>query len=133
MVFPLQKGTSLAGKQSKDEVMNQERSANWSSFKFVELVTVKSVSKILLKGDTVHKLVAEQIYMDINPSFVTTKSKWITGIDGNVSQIVVPKKKFRNGGYYCQMESCKQLFIYWKSEELEFEVGKNAIEVNITD
>ena len=61
--------------QPIDEVLNEERSENWSSFKFVESVTAQSVSKILRKRETLHKLVSEQIYMANNPSFVPTKSK----------------------------------------------------------
>ena len=114
--------------QPNDEVLNEERSENWSSFKFVESVTAQSVSKILRKRETLHKLVSEQIYMANNPSFVPTKSKWITGIDGNVRQVMVPKKIKK---WWVLLPDGKlQVAIYWKSKQLEFEEGKNAIEVN---
>ena len=117
--------------QPIDEVLNEERSENWSSFKFVESVTAQSVSKILRKRETLHKLVSEQIYMANNPSFVPTKSKWITGIDGNVRQVMVPKKIKK---WWVLLPDGKlQVAVYWKSKQLEFEEGKNAIEVNSID
>ena len=113
--------------QPNDEVLNEERSENWSSFKFVESVTARSVNKILRKRETLHKLVAEQIYMANNPSFVPTKSKWITGIDGNVRRVMVPKKIKK---WWMLLPDGKlQIAIYWKSKQLEFDEGKNAIEV----
>ena len=114
-----------------DEKPNEERSANWSSFKFVELVTEQSVSKIIRKRETLHKLVAEQIYMASNPSFVPTKSKWVTGIDGNIRQVMVPKKLKK---WWVLLPDGKlQIAVYWKSKQLEFEEGKDAIEVESLD
>lgn len=117
--------------QPNDEVLNEERSENWSSFKFVESVTAQSVSKILRKRETLRKLVDEQIYMANNLSFVPTKSKWITGIDGNVRRVLVPKKTKK---WWVLLPDGKlQLAVYWKSKQLEFDEGKTAIEVNSID
>ena len=117
--------------QSNEEALSAERSKNWSSFKFVESVTAQSVSKIFRKREALHKLVAEQIYMADNPSFVPTKSKWVTGIDGNVRQVMVPKKIKK---WWVLLPDGKlQIAVYWKSKQLEFEAGKNAIEVNSID
>ena len=117
--------------QPNDEVLNEERSENWSSFKFVESVTAQSVSKILRKRETLRKLVDEQIYMANNLSFVPTKSKWITGIDGNVRRVLVPKKTKK---WWVLLPDGKlQEAIYWESKGLEFREGKNAIEVNSID
>ena len=114
--------------EPNDEVLSAERSENWSSFKFVESETARSVSKIFRKRDTLHKLVAEQIYMANNPSYVPTKSKWVTGIDGNVRQVMVPKKLKK---WWVLLPDGKlQIAVYWKSKQIEFEEGKNAIEVD---
>ena len=114
--------------QPKDEVLNEECSENWSSFKFLESITAQSVSKIFRKREPLRKLVAEQIYMTNNPSFVPTKSKWTTGVDGNVRQVMVPKKIKK---WWVLLPDGKlQLAIFWKSKKLEFGKGKNAIEVD---
>ena len=105
----------------------EERSENWSSFKFVESVTAQSVNKIFRKREMLHKLVADQIYMADNPSYVPTKSKWVTGIDGNVRKVMVPTK-FKK--WWILLPDGKlQIAVYWKSKQLEFEDGKNAIEI----
>jgi len=75
--------------------------------------------------------VAEQIYMASNPSFVPTKSKWVTGIDGNIRQVMVPKKLKK---WWVLLPDGKlQIAVYWKSKQLEFEEGKDAIEVESID
>ena len=108
----------------------EERSENWSSFKFVESVTAQSVNKIFRKREMLHKLVADQIYMADNPSYVPTKSKWVTGIDGNVRKVMVPTK-FKK--WWILLPDGKlQIAVYWKSKQLEFEDGKNAIEIEST-
>lgn len=113
--------------QPNDGILNEKRSENWSSFKFVESVSTQIVSKILRKREALHKLVVEQIYMASNPSFVPTKSKWVTGIDGNIRQVMVPKKIKK---WWVLLPDGKlQVAVYWKSKQLEFEEGKDAIEV----
>ena len=117
--------------QPNDGILNEERSENWSSFKFVESVSTQIVSRILRKREALHKLVAEQIYMASNPSFVPTKSKWVTGIDGNIRQVMVPKKLKK---WWVLLPDGKlQIAVYWKSKQLEFEEGKDAIEVESLD
>ena len=117
--------------QPNDGILNEERSENWSSFKFVESVSTQIVSKILRKREALHKLVAEQIYMASNPSFDPTKSKWVTGIDGNIRQVMVPKKLKK---WWVLLPDGKlQIAVYWKSKQLEFEEGKDAIEVESLD
>ena len=112
------------------ENSKEERSENWSSFKFVESVTAQSVNKIFRKREMLHKLVADQIYMADNPSYVPTKSKWVTGIDGNVRKVMVPTK-FKK--WWILLPDGKlQIAVYWKSKQLEFEDGKNAIEIEST-
>ena len=116
--------------QPNVENTKEERSENWSSFKFVESVTAQSVNKIFRKREMLHKLVADQIYMADNPSYVPTKSKWVTGIDGNVRKVMVPTK-FKK--WWILLPDGKlQIAVYWKSKQLEFEDGKNAIEIEST-
>ncbi len=118
-------------KQLRDEVPNLERSENWASFKFVKSVTAESVSKIFRKREALNKLVAEQIYMANNPSYVPAKSKWVTGIDGNVRQVTVPRKLKK---WWVLLPDGKlQIAVYWKSKQLELEDGKNAIEIDSID
>tara|TARA_B100001057_G_scaffold230750_1_gene231000 strand:- start:259 stop:693 length:435 start_codon:yes stop_codon:yes gene_type:complete len=118
----------LSVNEPNNGVLSAERSENWCAFKFVESATARSVSKIFRKRDTLHKLVAEQIYMANNPSYVPTKSKWVTSIDGNVRQVMVPKKQKK---WWVLLPDGKlQIAVYWKSKQIEFEEGKNAIEVD---
>ena len=103
------------------------RSDEWISFNFVSAAPAQTISKVFRKRDALHKEVSEQILIASNPSYAPMKSRWITGIDGNVRRVMVPKK-FKK--WWVILPNGKiQVSVYWKRKRLELEPGKNAIEI----
>ena len=113
--------SKTVGKYSK------KRSDDWASFKFVAATPVQSISKVFRKRDALQKEVAEQILMASNPSYAPMKSRWITGIDGNVRRVMV-QKKIRK--WWLKLPNGKiEVAVYYKRKRLELEPGKDAIEI----
>ena len=117
----------MTPKIDKNNVKKINRSDEWTSFKLVSAAPVQTIGKIFRKRDALHKEVSEQILMASNPSYAPMKSRWITGIDGNVRRVMVPKKLKK---WWVILPNGKiQVSVYWKRKRLEFEPGKDAIEI----
>ena len=82
----------------------------------------------MTKRDQIKTKLTEQILLATDRSYVPTKNKWITEVDGHVRRISVPVKVRR---WWSEVEGGKiQVSVYYKGKPLELEAGKNAIEIN---
>ena len=118
----------LANKANNSRDNGIVRSEEWASFKLVPASPVQSISKVFRKREALHKEIAEQILMASNPSYAPMKSRWITGPDGNVRRVMVPKKIKK---WWLSLPNGKiEVSVYVKRKRLELESGKDAIEID---
>ena len=113
---------------SKVKVPTVVKSDIWNSLKFVTRIPSSRIKSIMTKRDQIKTKLTEQILLATDRSYVPTKNKWITEVDGHVRRISVPVKVRR---WWSEVEGGKiQVSVYYKGKPLELEAGKNAIEIN---
>ena len=101
----------------------------WNSLKFVAKTPNSKIKSIMNKRDLLKTKLSEQILMATDRSYVPTKSKWITEVDGHVRRVSIPVKVRR---WWSDIEGGKvQISLYYRGKPLELEPGKHAIEVNV--
>jgi len=80
------------------------------------------------KRDQLKTKLSEQILMATDRSYVPTKTKWITEVDGHVRRVAVPVKVRR---WWSDVDGGKiQISLFHKGKPIELEPGKDAIEVS---
>ena len=122
------KAIKLTNKIDGNKSESIVRSDEWTSFNLVPAAPVQTIGKVFRKREALHKEVSEQILMAANPSYAPMKTRWITGIDGNVRRGMVPKKLKK---WWVILPNGKiQVSVYWKRKRLELEPGKDAIEID---
>ena len=80
------------------------------------------------KRDQLKTKLSEQILMATDRSYVATKNKWITEVDGHVRRVALPVKVRR---WWSEVDGGKlQISLFYKGKPLELEPGKDAVEVS---
>jgi len=113
---------------SKIKSPAEAKSEIWNKLKFVTRIPSSKIKSIMSKREQLKTKLSEQILMATDRSYVPTKNKWITEVDGHVRRVSVPIKAKR---WWTEAEGGKlQISLYHKGKPLELEFGKDAIEVN---
>ena len=110
--------------KSPDEV----KSDIWNSLKFVRKIPNSQIKSAMKKRDQLKTKLSEQILMATDRSYVPTKNKWITEVDGHVRRVALPVKVRR---WWSEVDGGKlQISLFYKGKPLELEPGKDAVEVS---
>ena len=110
--------------KSPDEV----KSDIWNSLKFVTKIPNSQIKSAMKKRDQLKTKLSEQILMATDRSYVPTKNKWITEVDGHVRRVALPVKVRR---WWSEVDGGKlQISLFYKGKPLELEPGKDAVEVS---
>ena len=110
--------------KSQDEV----KSDIWNSLKFVRKIPNSQIKSAMKKRDQLKTKLSEQILMATDRSYVPTKNKWITEVDGHVRRVALPVKVRR---WWSEIDGGKlQISLFYKGKPLELEPGKDAVEVS---
>lgn len=98
------------------------------SLKFVEYTPARSQSAVLSRRKKLVAKLEEQLQAAQDPSYQPVKWKWIKNDSGQDTRVQMPKRLRQ---WWGMGESGKiNLTIRYGSKLIEFEPGKNAIELN---
>ena len=113
---------------SKINAPAEVKSDIWNSLKFVAKIPNSKIKSVMNKRDQLKTKLSEQILMATDRSYVPTKTKWITEVDGHVRRVAVPVKVRR---WWSDVDGGKiQISLFHKGKPIELEPGKDAIEVS---